>query len=71
MYRFNTNRHYNWPIVAPIVALIINQTRTLQSIIPTGDQKYDRRGHESPSGYGSVGIVGFSLKGCYNVLGVL
>ena len=24
MYRFNTNRHYNWPIVAPIVAPIMN-----------------------------------------------
>ena len=37
MYRFNTNRHYNWPIVALIVVPIIDYTCTLQSVIPTGD----------------------------------
>ena len=45
------NRRYNRPILAPIV----DQTSTFQCPIPMGDlSKYDRRGHESPSGYGAL-----------------
>ena len=51
---FDLNRRYNWPIVPPIVPAIEDQTCTFQYIIPTGDlSKYDRRGQESPSGYGA------------------
>ena len=52
---FDLNRRYNRPIVPPIVPPIEDQTCTLQSIIPTADlSKIDRRGHESPSGYGPL-----------------
>ena len=53
MYMFDMNRCYDQPIVSPIVPPIGDQTCTFKCIIPTGDlSKYDRRGRESPSGYG-------------------
>ena len=56
MYMFDLNLHYNWPIVAAIVAAIVvqteDQTCTCQCIIQMGNlSKYGWRGHESPSGY--------------------
>ena len=56
---FNMNLRYDRPIVAPIVALIVvpivDQTCTLQCLIPMGDvSKYYLHGHASPSGYGPL-----------------
>ena len=49
----NMNRCYNRPVVAPIVALIVDETCTFQCLIRMGDlEKYNRHGRASPSGYG-------------------
>ena len=58
MYMFDMNRRYNWPIVAPIVAPIhIKHVQSSVSYQWAIYQKYDRRGHASPSGYGPLGIA--------------
>ena len=44
------NRHYNRPIVAPIH---IKHVHSSMSYHQATYQKYDRRGHELPSGYGA------------------
>ena len=51
---FNMNRRYNRSIVAPIVELIqIKHVHSSVSYQWAIYQKYDRRCHESPSGYGA------------------
>ena len=48
---FNSNRHSDWPILAPIVAPIVNQTCTFQCLLQMNNLlKYDQCGHASPSG---------------------
>ena len=44
------NRRYNRPIVAPIVEHVHSSVSYQRAIY----QNYDRRGRESPSGYGSL-----------------
>ena len=66
---FDMNRRYKESIVAPIVPLIIDQTSTLQCIIPMGDlSKYNRRNHAWPSGYG---LLGSFRRFCLVMLGFL
>ena len=45
---------YNQPCYRPIIAPIKDQTCTFQCVIAMVYQKYNRRGHESPSGYGAL-----------------
>ena len=53
MYMFDLNRRYDLPIVLPIVVPIqIKHVHSSVSYHWAIYQKYDRRGHESPSGYG-------------------
>ena len=42
-------KYYDWPILAPIHIKHVNSCVSYQCAIYI---KYDRRGHESPSGYG-------------------
>ena len=55
MYMFDLgwryNRQYNWPIVLPINIKHVHSSVSYQWAIY---QKYDRRGCESPSGYGAL-----------------
>ena len=60
MYMFDMNRQYTRPIVAltvvPIVPPIeIKHVHSCVSYQRVTYQKYNRRGHESPSGYGALG----------------
>ena len=43
------NRRYNWPIVQPIHIKPVHSCLSYQQAIY---EKYDRRGRQSPSGYG-------------------
>ena len=57
MYMFNMNQSYNWPIVLQIVPAIVLliQIKHVHSNVSYQwaiSQKYNWRGHESPSGYG-------------------
>ena len=59
MYMFDLNRRYNsrydrrynQPIVSPIHIKHVHSSVSYQWAI---SQKYGRRGHESPSGYGAL-----------------
>ena len=53
MYRFDMNRRYNQTIVPPIQIIHVHSSVSFQRAIY---QKYDRRGRESPSGYGVLGF---------------
>ena len=55
MYMFNVNWRYNRPIVTPIVAPIhIKHVHFSVSHQWAIYQKYSRRSHELPSGYGAL-----------------
>ena len=59
---FDLNRRYNWliiaPIAAPIVALIhIKRVRSSSSYQLATYPEYNRRGRESPSGYGPLYVL--------------
>ena len=52
---FNMNQRYNRPILAPIAVVAPIQIKPVHSSVSyqqATNQKYDRCGHESPSGYG-------------------
>ena len=50
MYRFDLNRRYDRPHDRPPIQ--IKPVHSSLSYQLATDQKYDRRGHKSPSGYG-------------------
>ena len=56
MCMFYLNRRYNWgydrPIVPPFHTKHVHSSVSYQWATY---QKYDRRGHESPNGYGPLG----------------
>ena len=58
-YNRHYSWHYNWPIIAPIDIKHVHYSVSNQWAIYY--KKYDRRGCESPSGYGALGCV-HSLK---------
>ena len=71
MYMFNMNRCYRGPSEAPIVPAIVPpiQIKYVHSNVSyqkATNQKYDRRGHESPSGTLESAPPSYSCQGSCN-----
>ena len=59
MYMFDLKWRYDRPILGPIIIKPVHSSYPYQWAIY---QKYNRRGHESPSGYGALGGMPFDMN---------